>query len=264
MQRKRLMLDIPWPAEPLGWFVGVVRSCLPSRGNVVFTLLVVSALFWAQIAGAIPAGIPSVTTSTSTIAYQGRLADSSGNPVTATVPMVFRLYNLATGGTPLWEEVWTGSNSVQVSDGLFNVMLGSLFSIPQSIVTGNSNLWLGITVNADDEMQPRVQLGSVPFAVQALTVPDGSITQTKAPLLIAGPTANTRVEWGLGHNGQTILFSKPFSEPPVVIATAVENNSGWRITASVHDVTTHSFILGVEYSDGGAGVEGAYWVAIGR
>jgi hypothetical protein len=40
-------------------------------------------------------------------------------------------------------------------------------------------LWLGITVGTDDEMTPRVQLGSVPFAVQALTVPDGSITTAK-------------------------------------------------------------------------------------
>ena len=46
-------------------------------------------------------------------------------------------------------------------------------------MTGNNSLWLGITVGTDDEMAPRVQLGSVPFAVQALTVPDGSITTAK-------------------------------------------------------------------------------------
>ena len=34
-------------------------------------------------------------------------------------------------------------------------------------------------MGTDDEMTPRVQLGSVPFAVQALTVPDGSITSPK-------------------------------------------------------------------------------------
>ena len=93
--------------------------------------------------------------------------------------MIFRLYNAASGGTPLWTEQWTGSNSVQVSDGLFNVMLGSLTSIPQSIITGNNNLFLGITVGTDSEMAPRVQLGSVPFAVQALTVPDASVTTNK-------------------------------------------------------------------------------------
>lgn len=155
-----------------------LRSLLPTPGNVLFTGLVIGGLFWVGGAGAMPF-LPQTANSTNTVAYQGRLADASGNPITATTPMVFRLYNAATGGTPLWEENWTGPNSVQVSDGLFNVMLGSLTQIPQSVVTGNSNLWLGITVNADNEMQPRVQLGIVPFAVQALTVPDGSITAAK-------------------------------------------------------------------------------------
>jgi hypothetical protein len=58
-------------------------------------------------------------------------------------------------------------------------MLGSLAPIPQAVVTGNNTLWLGITVGTDDEMVPRVQLGSVPFAVQALTIPDASVTTAK-------------------------------------------------------------------------------------
>ena len=93
--------------------------------------------------------------------------------------MSFRLYSAVTGGTPLWTEEWSGSNGVKISDGLFNVMLGSLTPIPQSVITGNANLFLGITVGSDDEMTPRVQLGSVPFAVQALSVPDGSVTTAK-------------------------------------------------------------------------------------
>jgi hypothetical protein len=72
-----------------------------------------------------------------------------------------------------------GSNSVSVSNGLFNVMLGSLTPIPQSVITGNSTLWLGVTVGTDSEMTPRAQVGSAPFAMQALTVPDGSVTTAK-------------------------------------------------------------------------------------
>lgn len=93
--------------------------------------------------------------------------------------MVFRLYSQADDGVPLWEEQRTGPNSVEISDGLFNVMLGSLVPIPQSIVTGNSELFLGVTVGNDDEMTPRVQIGSVLYARQALSVPDGSITAEK-------------------------------------------------------------------------------------
>jgi hypothetical protein len=152
----------------------------PHPGTLIVTLLIVAAILWAQSVGALPLRAPAAAgTSTGTIAYQGRLADADGNPITNTVNMIFRLYDVATGGTPLWEEQWTGSNGVRVSDGLFNVMLGSLTPIPQSVITGHDSPFLGITVGTDDEMQPRVQLGSVPFAVQALTVPDGSVTTAK-------------------------------------------------------------------------------------
>ena len=174
--KKYLQVPIWWPDFPGNW-----RAWLPSRGNVLFTLLVVAGLLWAQSAGALPLGrVTGAPLQTSTtIAYQGRLADANGNPLTGTYNMIFRLYDVPTGGTPLWEEQWTGSNAVKVSDGLFNVMLGSLTAIPQSVIAGRDQLWLGITVGTDDEMQPRVQLGSVPWAVQALTVPDGSITTAK-------------------------------------------------------------------------------------
>jgi hypothetical protein len=170
-----ITLKFWWPDEPIIW-----RKWLPSRGNVLFTLLVIGIFFWAQNAGAISLGTPvAATASTASIPYQGRLADKNGAPLTQTVNMIFRLYTAAGGGSPLWEEQWTGSNSVQMSDGLFNVMLGSLTPIPQSVITGNSNLFLGFTVGTDSEMSQRVQLGSVPFATQALTVPDGSITKAK-------------------------------------------------------------------------------------
>jgi hypothetical protein len=153
---------------------------LPSPGNVVFTLLLVGALFWAQSAGALSALVPNQqTTSTSTVPYQGRLADTSGSPLTGSYPMVFRLYDASAGGASLWEESWVGSNSVAVNDGLFNVMLGSITPISQDVFTGADSLWLGISVSSDDEMSPRVQLGTVPYAVQAMTVPDASVTTAK-------------------------------------------------------------------------------------
>ena len=153
---------------------------IPTPGNMIFTVVIILALVWAQSAGAFGlAASTAATTSTGTIAYQGRLADSAGTPLTATYPMVFRLYNAASGGAPLWEEQWTASNSVAVSDGLFNVMLGSITPVPQSILSSNTSLWLGISVGTDSEMTPRVQLGSVPYAYQALTVPDGTITNAK-------------------------------------------------------------------------------------
>ena len=173
-----LSLDVSLP-DTKAW-PRLLRVLIPTPGNVLFTLLVVASLLWAGNAGALPLRTPAAAgTSTGTIAYQGRLANADGNPLTGTYNMIFRLYDVASGGAPLWTEQWTGSNGVQVSDGLFNVMLGSLTLIPQDVITGHNSLFLGITVGTDDEMTPRVQLGSVPFAVQALTVPDGAITTAK-------------------------------------------------------------------------------------
>jgi len=165
--------SLPQPELRFDW-----RAWLPSRGNVLFTFVVITLLLWTQSAGAVPFRVEDAA-STGTIAYQGRLANSNGDPLTKQLNMSFRLYNAFTGSAPLWTEQWTGSSGVQVSDGLFNVMLGSLTPIPQSVITGNSTLFLGITVDTDDEMVPRVQLGSTPFAVQALTVPNGSISSAK-------------------------------------------------------------------------------------
>lgn len=172
-----IRIPLWWPSLPRNW-----RGWLPSRGNVVFTLVIAGLLILGQSVGALPLGVPSsapAAASTGTIAYQGRLADAAGTPVTDSINMIFRLYDVASGGIPLWEEPWDGPNAVQVSDGLFNVMLGSLQQLPQAVIAGHDHLFLGITVGTDDEMAPRVQLGSVPFAVQALTVPDGSVTTAK-------------------------------------------------------------------------------------
>lgn len=151
------------------------RVWLPSRGTVLFAIVLAALLFFTNRAGAFPFLAPTAN-STSVISYQGRLTDAGGAPLTGAYDMVFRFYSASSGGSPLWSESWT---DVQVTDGLFNVMLGSVTAIPQSVVTSNSNLWLGIKVGTDNEMTPRAQLGSVPFATQALTVSDGSITTAK-------------------------------------------------------------------------------------
>ncbi len=171
----------------IGW---LGQQLIPNLGSVLLVLILLSV--FPGLAAPLN-GINA--TSISTIPYQGRLADASGNPVTGKQNIEFRLYNTPTGNTPLWEEFWTGANSVDVSDGLFSVMLGSINTGLTAVVQGNNNLYLGITVGTDSEMVPRVQLGGVPYSMQSLTVPDGSITQEKlAPGLNLVPPG-TIVMW---------------------------------------------------------------------
>ena len=160
--------------EHRGWLRRLARHLTPNLG----TIIAVAALLLAFPSIAAPLRAPSAP-SACLISYQGRLADTDGNPITGKVNIEFRLYDVPTGGVPLWEEFWTGGNAVDVSDGLFSVMLGSINDTLCSAIEERDELYLGITVGTDSEMEPRVQLGSVPFSVQALTVPDGSITTEK-------------------------------------------------------------------------------------
>ena len=76
----------------------VIHDGLPSKGNVLFTLIAVGALAFASRAGALQAPA-APTSSTNTIPYQGRIANASGQAIMGTQPMIFRLYNVASGGT---------------------------------------------------------------------------------------------------------------------------------------------------------------------
>lgn len=96
------------------------------------------------------------------INYQGMLTDASGNPINGTVSVVFRIYDVATGGTALWEE----TQGVSVLNGLFNVLLGSVNPIPLDLFSG-SERYLGLTVGSDAEMVPRKRLVSVGYSFRA-------------------------------------------------------------------------------------------------
>ncbi len=97
------------------------------------------------------------------INYQGWLGTADDTiGVTGTFTMRFRLYTQETGGTAVWEE--THSN-VNVSNGIFNVILGSVNPIPAEIFTGDA-LWLEVQVG-NEVLAPRKKLISVGYAIQA-------------------------------------------------------------------------------------------------
>jgi hypothetical protein len=116
------------------------------------------------------------------------------------------------------------------------------------VITGHSSLWLGITVGSDTEMAPRVQLGSVPFAVQALTVPDGSVTTAKIAdsAVTQGKLADLAVTTAKLADGAVTQVKAPTLLQSAIGAnrkmwsgtvTAVADTNGWIIQPITHSLS---------------------------
>ncbi|MDD5718067.1 MAG: hypothetical protein PHQ53_00085 [Candidatus Krumholzibacteria bacterium] len=105
------------------------------------------------------------------INYQGILTNADGVPIDGTHDLTFSIYENSTTETALWTEVHT---AVSVADGLFNVILGGVSSFPEDLYEG-AERWMGITVDTDEEISPRMRLTSVPWALRA-AVADTALT----------------------------------------------------------------------------------------
>lgn len=143
------------------------------------------------------------------INYQGTLSNKAGGPANGSFNMTFRIYSTATGTTPLWSESWNAANSSQVvvTDGVFNVMLGSL-SLNTTPLTSEffatyPKTYLGVVVANDSEMLPRQMIASVGYAFAAGNgVPKGGIIMWSGTTVPEG--------WALcdGANGTPNLKEK--------------------------------------------------------
>ena len=116
-------------------------------------VLVMGALFTTGAMATVPDLIP----------VQGVLSDDAGDPVDGATDITFSLYAFETGGTALWTDTFAG---VDVVEGFFTVYLGSGDELDFAALLANAEIWMGITVAADPEMD-RFQLAAVPFAIEA-------------------------------------------------------------------------------------------------
>ena len=95
-----------------------------------------------------------------TINYQGYLTSPNGAALNVSVPMAFKIYGVATGGAALHTETQT----VAVSNGIFNVLLGTGAALTLPFDTP---YYLGVTVGTDAELAPRQPLSASPYAIRA-------------------------------------------------------------------------------------------------
>ena len=97
------------------------------------------------------------------LSFQGRLTDTSGTPINQPAHFRFAIYNdsTASGSAKLYEEAkWIRPDQ----DGIFNTLIGDTTTIDPTIFKENTELWLGVTVNTNEEMTDRQPIATVAYA----------------------------------------------------------------------------------------------------
>jgi hypothetical protein len=85
--------------------------------------------------------------------------DINNNPLNGLYNITYNIYNIITGGTPLWTETY---NNINIINGIVNTTLGSITTFPSDIFD-NDTRWIEITINSD-VLSPRTKFVSCPYA----------------------------------------------------------------------------------------------------
>jgi hypothetical protein len=144
------------------------------------------------------AGIPKL------INYQGMLTQSNGTtPVDdGNYNLTFKIYGSLSGTDSLWREY---HSNVSVTNGLFNVILGSITTLNLPFDT---TYWLGIKVGSDPELSPRIQLTSVGYAYRALVADSARVATpgSGSHWSVTDSVLYTNKYWGIARGGAGNVF----------------------------------------------------------
>lgn len=128
--------------------------CTSPKGKVLTMFASVSLLLLPAFVDAAP---PTL------INYQGRLSDSSGEPVVdGEYSVTFAVYDAPSGGNFVWSEV----QSVSTTNGFFSVLLGSVNPITKATFADQER-YLSIQIGANPEQVPRSRFVTSAYAFTA-------------------------------------------------------------------------------------------------
>lgn len=170
---------------------------------------------WAQGGGS----TQPLTLTTPLLQYQGRLTDvSTGEPVSGTRYISFRLYDSEAAGTPLWVE----GGDVSVSGGLFTAILGDTAPLDHAVFNGQA-LWLEVLVEGE-VTGPRQRVVPVPYALSVLP---GALVSTTSPapalnIRNLGTGDALRVDGNLNVSGDLIGGTHSHSGNAITSGTVAE------------------------------------------
>jgi hypothetical protein len=151
------------------------------------------------------------------ISFQGKLVDSSGlNVANGSYNIEFKIYQggdgVPGGGdeTLKWTETRTSTDKVTVTDGVFQVNLGSVNPFGTSIDWNQDTLWLSINIGGtgtpswDGEMANYIRLTAVPYALNAKKVNGLTVSNTSDNPFSSATSLKI-------NDGSTITFGGSFT-----------------------------------------------------
>jgi len=132
-----------------------------------------AAFFFLAAFLILPVGIHAQQVeNTNVITYQGSVKTNSGSPITGDHLITTTLYQDANGT----QSVWSGTYKLQITEGVFTVLLGSgAYPLPAG-QDFSKTLWIGVKIDGGEELKPLTQLTGAPYSV---SVADKSVTKDK-------------------------------------------------------------------------------------
>ncbi|HEX7320746.1 MAG TPA: hypothetical protein VF399_10385, partial [bacterium] len=192
-------------------------------------IILTSACIFAYASGIVAQRPADGRLSPRLLNYQGYLTDTLGNPITnPSVSMTFSIYDAVSAGSLKWTET---QGTVGVDKGIFNVLLGGVTQIPDSVFKTGANRWLELIVGGQT-LSPRTRIVSVPYAYSATYSDTALYAVNSAPdfdwIYRITDTADTTLQmggrWGLTRPGNTLYGNRDSTHVNLGFASTTGTN----------------------------------------
>ncbi|MFA6365161.1 MAG: hypothetical protein WCW78_02045 [Candidatus Paceibacterota bacterium] len=240
IQDDKVIFDMPRAKRSLAFFLFLGVLEMVFSFFLYFSLA--GRIFAPHQSEAAP-GIPNL------ISFQGRLTDTSGNPLGGTgTPYCFRysVYDAQAAGNKLWPAGTPGTSTTTVVDGVFSDQIGRVDALDYDFIS-TSTIFLQVDVNTVastcsgswEPLTPRQQLTSSPYAQSSENIYGNAIRT---------PTS-TKVQIGTGAgvaSGQT-LFSLDVINIGESIGGTCNSNNGtmWYNSALSRSLVCENNVISV-------------------
>jgi hypothetical protein len=215
--------------------------------RIIFSVIIVAAV------SALPTDF-AIAQHPQVIHFQGLLTSPGGGPLRTDIYNVnFSIWDHRTDGI---EPLWSETQVVEVTDGLFDVFLGSVIALSADVFTSFDGediglRYLEIEVVGDEPMTPRTQIAKTPNSFVSSRVLGDIQTAQGSFRLMEPPDNEAHPAMEMIANGATNSFKINWMEPPDTPSPAIEMDvdaarSSFRLMDPTDDKVGFDVLIGGE------------------